>query len=1071
MKLDLAGVTSYAAEIRRIRSDPDHNPETSLYGPLEALLAGAAEEIRPKTRVVAQHRTRQAGVPDFALLDVYGHPFAYVEAKEPGKRLDGLSGADKAQFERYRELPCVLYTNFFDVALFENGEQVGKARLLDPSSLDPAERRPPPPGDLAEARGLLERLLSFAPESPRSAREVADALARRARLVKEVALEVVSERGDSPLHDLHRELESVLFGDLGVERFADTYAQTLTYGLLLARLLRPDAELTLATAPAALGGDHKLLSAALRLLGFPEVTERIGWSVEALLATANLVDPAVLSRGGEEDPTIYFYEEFLGAYDPGLRKAVGVYYTPLEVVRFQVRAIEALLRDQLGIEGYTDENLHILDPATGTGTYLLGIFEHVREAARLELGAAATRGVLRELAARAYAFELLIGPYAVARWRLTTMLREEGIAESPHVVLADTLAEPREGKHVVGRFGFIDGPLTEERNEAERIKTKQPIQVILGNPPYERTRLRAGEGAEGAGDRWEWIWKKVDDFKDGVPDEERVNLKNLADRYVLFYRWAFWKLFEADPDGPGRGVVSFISNRSFLTGGAFSGMRAFMRKRFQRIAIVDLGGDVRAAKLGGAPPDEPLFDIQTGTAIAVCIATGEPGGCKVDYRRLEGTRAEKLAALRKATVRSGFERVEGEGGDSFVPRGVETFHAWPSLETLFAEKFSGVQTKRDQLVVAVRSEELRRNLAALEAAVPEKARELFHETRDKKLPERAQLRWDPDYVIRYGYRPLDRRYLYGNDHLVEYSRANSLQPCWGEVGRPHDAATRAWQRAGGVPPGRATGPLLLPRQLQQPSLSSLERARDAGTGSRPQLPASADWSARGGLRRGQPGIRLRLRVRRPSSAVVHSPLSRGASAELPARSVSQGEAALRERGGEGGGAGVPPRVRPAGAARGESIEARGRGRRHRRDLVRRGAGARGARSVDGADRGDAGDVGIRGQRLPRAAALARSAQGPRAHARRDQGALGRRLCHPPDGRPRTEARRGARADPDEATARPVATRLGVKAEGIPAIVVGPSWVEIAPPAAPASGGNSGGGTSSGKKPVRRLRVA
>lgn len=780
MKLDRAGIAEYAAEIRRIRSDPGHLPETSLYGPLEALLRAAATEYRPRTTIIAQHDTRQAGVPDFALLDDYGHPFAYVEAKEPGKRLDALTGAEKAQLERYKELPCVLYTNFFELRLYENGAVAGSARLIDPAALDPDERHPPEAEDLSEARALFERLFSFQPQSPRTPKEVADALARRARFLKQVVVEVMQETAVNPLHELHREFKDILFGDLTEQRFADAYAQTLTYGLLLARLLRPHVALTLATAPEALGADHKLLSAALRLLGFQEVTERIGWSVDALLATANLVDPAVLSRGGAEDPTIYFYEEFLAAYDKKLRKALGVYYTPIDVVRFQVRVIERLLVEDLGADGYADRDVAILDPATGTGTYLLGIFDHLRERVEREQGAAATRGALRDLASRAYAFELLVGPYAVARWRLTTLLREAGVEATPRVVLTDTLAEPRAGRHVAGRFGFIDQPLTEERDEAERIKTRQPIQVILGNPPYERTSLRAHDGDEGeAGDRWAWIWRKVDDFKRGVPPEERVNLKNLAERYVLFYRWAFWKLLEEDASGPGRGVVSFISNRSFLTGGAFAGMRAFMRERFQRIVIVDLSGDLRAARLEGAPPDEPVFDIQTGTAIAVCLRTGEPGDCVVQYRRLTGTREEKFAALRSMAAKSGFERIKGDGGDSFAPRGSVEFLRWPSLPALFKENFSGIQTKRDKLVVGVRSEQLRRNLAELAAALPEKARERFHETPSRRLPDAANLRFDAERVVPFGYRPLDRRLLYGDDRFIDRPRA-SMAETWGD---------------------------------------------------------------------------------------------------------------------------------------------------------------------------------------------------------------------------------------------------------------------------------------------------
>ncbi len=775
-------VLAFAAAIREIREDPNHHPETSLYGPLEQLLRAVVPELRSGARVIAQHNTRQKGVPDFALLDRYGHPFAYIEAKQPDTNLENLKGADREQLARYRELPCVLYTNFSKLVLYVEGEEPVMASLVDERSLDPETRRAPSAPDLDGARDVFERLATFAPSPLRDAASVAAALARRARVVRAVVEDVIAEEGANPLRDIYAEFEEVLFAGLSAKQFADAYAETLAYGLLLARVLRPEEDLRLDTAPAAIGPGHKLLSSAVRLLGQPETIERIGWSVQALVETARLVDPARLFRKGKDDPALYFYEDFLGAYDPALRKKVGVYFTPRSVVDYQVRAVEHMLVDQLAVQGgFADDQVTLLDPATGTGTYLLGVLRRAADRTREESGGATVRGTLRSLARRVHGFELLVGPYAVARWRLSTFLTEEKIGETPSVVLTDTLVPPAQGKHITAKFGFLAKALTDERAEADRIKGKQPIMVILGNPPYGRTNLHADDkpDEEGAG-RWKWIWSKVDDFKKGVPDSERVNLKNLLDRYVFFWRWAFWKLLEEEAGGAGRGVVSFITNRSFLDGGAFAGMRAYIRANFQRVQIVDLGGDNRAAKLAGAAQDVNVFEIETPVAIAVCVRSGQAQGCEVQYKRIRGTREEKFAALERLNPARGFTTLEGSRGDAFMPKGDATFQQWPTIKDLFATRFSGIETKRDTLVVAVRTDELHRNLNKLRTLHGEDAKAFFHETRDRKLPAASAMVFDHAAVARYGYRPLDRRFIYLDERFVEYARWDSLQPCWGD---------------------------------------------------------------------------------------------------------------------------------------------------------------------------------------------------------------------------------------------------------------------------------------------------
>jgi hypothetical protein len=622
------------------------------------------------------------------------------------------------------------------------------------------------------------------PVDARPRAPAADALARAARPVRDDVQRAVERGGDAHLDEVRAALEAVLGERLSPRRFAHVHAEALSFALVLAGAARLGSE------PGS--GDRRagelgaLLATILRIRERPATAPRLRRSVEALAEAARGVDPRWLleddacpggdgpSEGGAE-PAPPFYERFLAAYDPALRREAGVYFTPQPVVDYQVRAVEHALVHELGLAaGYGGEQVTVIDPAAGTGNYLAGVLRRAREAldaagaSRDRADAERVRRVLGSLARRLHGTELLLAPAAVAHARVAALLAGHGVEASPTVV----------------RVG--DALRSCPRGEASE------VLAVVGNPPYGRIRLGPSRRS------WARLATRLDDFKRGVAAAERVNLKNLADLYVLFYRWAFLRLVERDPREPGgrdggapgegrggaglasrRGVVCFVTNRSFLDGGAFAGMRAFMRRHFQRIHLVDLGGGSRAGRLAGEE-DGNVFGVGTPVAIAICVRDGTGRECEVRYQRLRGARAAKLRALAALPPGEGFVALPGAGGDAFVPRADGAWAAWPRLDELFEHRFSGVQTKRDALVVAVRVERLRRNLERLrELAAPE-ARRLFHETRDRSLPDAGGIAFDPRAVIRYGYRPLDRRHLYLDERFVEYGRWGSLQACWGD---------------------------------------------------------------------------------------------------------------------------------------------------------------------------------------------------------------------------------------------------------------------------------------------------
>ena len=366
---------------------------------------------------------------------------------------------------------------------------------------------------------------------------------------------------------------------------------------------------------------------ALRVLTLDEVVRDVGIGFDVMQDTVNSFAPVILAiPPSGRDPILYFYENFLQTFDREARERYGVYYTPVEVVRYMDSALDRAVRDNLATQRLRDPNVTILDPAAGTGTFLLGIAERVRAQAEAEADEGMAALALQDLAHRMFGFELLVGPYAVAHYRLHHTLRRTGRGGDRKaaplslprlgVYLADTLAEPGAAA-AAGPLGFVSEGIADERREANRIKAEQPILAIVGNPPYRR--LEEGENRTLVGDWMDQVW---DDLKEPVRNAGYGNqLNTFPELSVAFWRWAIWKLFEAE-NAPRRGVIAFISNRKFLTGWPYAGLRKMMRERFDRIEIIDLRGDVRRGERAGVDADQGVFNIQVGTAITIAIADG-----------------------------------------------------------------------------------------------------------------------------------------------------------------------------------------------------------------------------------------------------------------------------------------------------------------------------------------------------------------------------------------------------------------------------------------------------------------
>jgi hypothetical protein len=581
--------------------------------------------------VVPEFRNPQVGRPDIALTRPGEFARAFIELKSTDKPTDGRAwrdAHDARQFSRFSELAHWAICNFHEFRLYERKEAVNHAPVVPEAALDPA-KSDAAADRLLEAHDpdaflrLLERLAQAQPPAAGNAEQLAQLLAHSARLVRGIVKDRLAElteqkSQDTPLQQVRKEFRDVLYSHPEAagysnpdfdELFSAAFAQTLAFGLLLVR--EATGQPVDHHAADHMPDEHPLMKTALQVLSMEPVAREIGAGFDVMLDTVNGFSREILAvRLDGRDPILYFYEDFLETFDPDARERFGVYYTPVEVVRYMVGALDRALRESLGTAGLADEHVHILDPATGTGTFLLGIADRLRREVASREGPGQTPPAIRGLARRMYGFELLVGPYSVAHYRLHHALSRnaEGapeVRDLPRlgVYLTDTLARP-DSAAPLGPLGFVSAGIRDERLESNRIKTEQPILAIIGNPPYRRLEVGENESLVG-----QWLDELWDDLKKPVRDAGQGNqLNTFPELSVAFWRWAIWKLFEAG-NAPQRGVVAFITNRKFLTGWPYAGLRKMMRERFDRIEIVDLRGDVRRGERAGVGADQGVFNI------------------------------------------------------------------------------------------------------------------------------------------------------------------------------------------------------------------------------------------------------------------------------------------------------------------------------------------------------------------------------------------------------------------------------------------------------------------------------
>lgn len=764
----------------------DFNPEDQLKKPVAELFEQVGTVLNLQIRTVTEVQEGSIGRPDMGIT-VKKLLVGHVELKAPGKGAnpDRFKGRDKEQWERFKDLPNLIYTDGNEWSLFRSGERVGRMVRFSGEVTSEGKNAI----DATAANALLDILRDFMrwnPIVPSSPRALAKMLAPICRLLRNDVLDALKEP-DSSINALVKDWRRFLFPDADDNAFADAYAQTITYTLLLARLTG-DETISIPEAVQQIRANHAFLADVLKVMGDPDAQKGIEMPIQLLERLIDAVDSRALAQKG--DPWLYFYEDFLAAYDPKLRSDRGVYYTPVEVVQTQVRLVAELLEKEFDAQySFSDEKVITLDPAAGTGTYLLAALNHALNEVEEACGGGMRRAAATQAAKNMHGFEIMVGPYTVAHLRMTQALTTEGAAlpeDGVHIYLTDTLESPDAPPLEVPMFykGWV-----REHTRARKIKKDTPVLVCIGNPPYDRQQVDPNDTTTARKGGWVRFGEGrplLNDFTEPLTQLDLgVHAKNLYNDYVYFWRWALWKVVEKG----GQGIVSFITASSYLRGPGFAGMREFMRTVFDEVWVIDLEGDNL-----GTRKTENVFQIQSPVAIAVGVRYNKDEKryplAKAHYAKLEGSREEKLAQLNRIEKFGDLEWRDCLSGktDYFLPINKTNYWQFPLLTDLFPWQENGVQFKRSWPIGE--SKELLQNRWNTLLHVPQNQRGRFlRETEARKaskdvtnfdnttLPALSKIKPDSEPLgyQRYAYRSFDRQWAILDPRLADRPRPDLLR--------------------------------------------------------------------------------------------------------------------------------------------------------------------------------------------------------------------------------------------------------------------------------------------------------
>ena len=784
-------VRAYLDGLKGIATIPGATEHT-YREPLVRFLVEAGKDLGLGTvGVHGELRLALVGQPDLQVVNVAGSPIGYGETKVPGSASDFAKVLESEQVSRYRgSLENLLVTDFIHFALFRS--DIGR---LDATIVETPGRMAAGPHAVSQPvldsfSQLLASFFSASAPSATSVEQLAEGLARRTTLLRDAirALLTSTHPDGEALRRLWDFYRRSLMSDMEADDFADTYAQTLIYALFLVRL-ESGPLVDLDAAWRAIPTDVPILRSAIEpLRAAGRLPDALAvWLQDSLHLLAATPDSVVSTIGhpsaGTPDPILYFYENFLAAYDRVERIRKGVYYTPRPLVDYLVRAVHETLKSSFGKPlGLADKDVRLLDPALGTGTFLLAAAQTAADEVEAELGPGAVQTVLEDHVLRHfYGFELLPAPYTISHIKLALFARDKAarfLDNRAQVFLTNTLGDPLQRADDGGLLAFFVPGLIEEAAAAERVKADQPILVVMGNPPWSATSHNKQPEIE----RLFAAWKTVDG-RPGSPLIEDARIA-LNDDYLKFMRWAVWKVVE-QLAGSRQGIVAFVTNHGFVNNRIHRGIRKALLDAFDEIFVFNLQGNQRLWVKGVV--DEKVFpDVQQGVAMTVLVRRGAEhvGPATVRYREMRGTRKQKYDASSRLRLRDdGWECVTPTTPYwSFRPADESlAYQTWPSIPEIFPESSSGVQSSHDDLVCDTSVASLERKIREVgDRSISDDAlKERYAITENSRWQWAAQRKafkgFEGALVIPWLYRLFDRRYIYWDPAFVQWPRTKVMR--------------------------------------------------------------------------------------------------------------------------------------------------------------------------------------------------------------------------------------------------------------------------------------------------------
>jgi len=769
--------------------------EHTYRGDLQVLI----EEVIPGIKATNEPKRQECGAPDYILTNKNNLPVGYIEAKDIGIDLKTTEKSD--QLKRYKEsLENLILTDYLEFRFYRNGEKVHTISIgeIDDGKLKPFK-------DSWETfEEYLREFCTFHIQTITSPETLAKMMAGKARLMKDIIFKALNHEDETTLKDQLEAFKKILIHDMDESTFADIYAQTIAYGLFAARLNDETPEdFSRQEALNLVPKSNPFLKKLFGYIAGFELDDRLVWIVDALAEVFGACDlNKILKNFGKStqmrDPMIHFYETFLKEYDKKLRKSKGVYYTPEPVVNFIVRAVDDILKTEFNLpKGLADTSkvkidreiqkhdgrfkdgiakekvdvhkVQILDPATGTGTFLAAVIKHIYENNFEHQQGMWSGYVENHLIPRIHGFEILMASYTMCHLKIDMLLKETGYKSKNHdrlqVYLTNSLeeADPYTGT-------IFSSWLSQEASEANFIKREAPVMVVLGNPPY------SGESAN----KGEWIMNLMKDYKvepGGGKLKER-NPKMINDDYVKFLRYGQYFI-----EKNGEGVLAFINPHGFLDSATFRGVRWNLLSAYDEVYIIDLHGNVKKREVcPDGSKDENVFDIMQGVSINIFIKKRnnkkKNDVAKVFHYDLFGRRKIKYDFLNSNSLKDiKFNELSPADNMFFmVPKNLENADKYNSglkIKDLFPINTSGIKTHRDAFVIDIDKNKLQRRIEDFfNDGVDNEFLLSRYILKAKKdwLNEKRLGVFESDEIKRVTYRPFDNRWIYYNPDLVDRGR-------------------------------------------------------------------------------------------------------------------------------------------------------------------------------------------------------------------------------------------------------------------------------------------------------------